>query len=210
MHLFGCRKSRHEDSDTRLKLIRLADLLEEAQTGPMQCAGSSVTYISGDKDEMCISRRPRKSNNKAAERKSAALLQCCSVGIQTLTAWLASHFFLTLVPTAICCPGHRYGTFALPPRRNDGTFSQCPPLLSFRLVPGVWQRSLLSLQIETCAPFNFLRGPLSLVSRLSCLHTFPVACRSRTLTWSRLRALHLDGLQDWARAGTIEPSSPII
>jgi hypothetical protein len=75
--------------------------------------------------------------------------------------------FLTLVPTAICCPGHRYGTFALPPRRNDGSSRvRGRALLSFRLVPGVRQRSLLSLQIETCAPFKFLAWPV-----VPCLST---------------------------------------
>jgi hypothetical protein len=63
--------------------------------------------------------------------------------------------FLTLFLTAICCPGHRYGTFALPARRNEGSSRvRGRALLSFRLEPVVRQRSLLSLQIETCAPFN--------------------------------------------------------
>src|SRR5579859_2853570 len=108
-----------------------------------------------------IPQRTVRSNNKAADRKSRGL-------IAMLLGWFLNAYslagvtlFLTLVPTAICCPGHRYGTFALPPRRNDGSSRiRGRALLSFRLVPGVRQRSLLSLQIETCAPFNFLAWPV--------------------------------------------------
>jgi hypothetical protein len=107
-----------------------------------------------------------------------------------------------LFPTAICCPGHRYGTFALPARRNEGSlWVRGRALLSFRLEPVVRQRSLLSLQIETCAPFDscLAHCPLSLSLLLTNLSRY---CRSRTLTWSRLRVILWVGLQDWARAGT--------
>jgi hypothetical protein len=110
-----------------------------------------------------------------------------------LLGWYANAYsfagvtlFLTLVPH-----GHLLswptanGTFALPPRRNDGSSRvRGRALLSFRLVPGMRQRSLLSLQIETCAPFNscLARCPLSLdfscftyLSRCSCMSRY---CRS--------------------------------
>jgi hypothetical protein len=83
-------------------------------------------------------------------------------------------------------------------------------LLSFRLEPVIRQRSLLSLQIETCAPFNSCLAHCPLSLSISCLRTLSRYCRSRTLTWSRLRVILWIGLQDWARAGTFEPSSPII
>jgi hypothetical protein len=119
----------------------------------------------------------------------AALLQCCSVGYPKAYSLAGVTLFLTLFLTAICCPGHRYGTFALPPRRNEGSSRvRGRALLSFRLEPVVRQRSLLSLQIETCAPFNscLARCPISLDS---CLRTLSRYCRSRTLTWSRLRVI---------------------
>jgi len=110
-----------------------------------------------------------RGNNKAADRKVRGLIAMLLGWYRNTYSLAGVTFFLTLVPAAICCPGHRYGTFALPPGRKDGSSRvRGRALLSFRLVPEVRQRSLLSLQIETCAPFKFLPGPLSLVSH-SCL-----------------------------------------
>jgi hypothetical protein len=104
-----------------------------------------------------------------------------------------------------------HGTFALPPRRNDGSSRvRGRALLSFRLVPGVRQRSLLSLQIETCAPFNsFPAWPVVPCVSPLALHTCPITV-DRKLNLVPFASPSLDIFKNWTRAGTIEPSSPII
>ena len=151
-------------------------MVEAAQTGPMQRASSFCDAHHGDKNEVRIPQGTARSNNKAADRTTRGFIAMLLGWYPNAYSFAGVTLFLTLVPTAICCPGPANGTFALPPRRNDGSSRvRGRALLSFRLVPGIRQRSLLSLQIETCAPFN------SCLARCPCLSTFLLAYLSVTV-----------------------------
>jgi hypothetical protein len=121
----------------------------------------------------------------------AASLRCCSVGHPNANRFAAgvTLFSDTGSRSHLLSWPPLMERVALPPRRNDGSSRvRGRALLSFRLEPVVRQRSLLSLQIETCAPFNscLARCPLSLDS---CLRPCPVTVDRELELWSRLRVI---------------------
>jgi len=92
-------------------------MIEAAQTGPMRGAAGFYGAHHRQQNEVCVCGNGNLTT-KPRIASPAALLQCCSVGIHTLTALLASHFFWHLFPRPFVVLATATGTFALPPRRN--------------------------------------------------------------------------------------------
>jgi hypothetical protein len=94
-----------------LKLIRLAESIGGAQTVHYGSGAWHVRWTSNGCGSNCWF-----LSNKAAESQgAAALLQCCSVGIQTLYSCAAGECaFMTFASAAFCCPGRRLGNSLLP------------------------------------------------------------------------------------------------
>ena len=88
--------------------------------------------------------------------------------------------------------------------RGSGAVRFCPS-------GNAWDSAtFLALQIETCAPFNScLAWPV-----VPCLFSYLLCILSDYCSWRTLIGPLCESffgyLQDWARAGTFEPSSPII
>jgi hypothetical protein len=59
---------------------------------------ASATRIGGDKNEVCIPQRQRKSNNKAADRKSRGLIAMLLGWYPNAYSFAGVTLFLTLVP----------------------------------------------------------------------------------------------------------------
>jgi len=82
-------------------------MVEAAQTGQGSVHRASVTRIIDNKNEICICEGNGKSNNKAADRKSRGFIAMLLGWYPHAYSFAGVTLFLTLVPTAICCPGHR-------------------------------------------------------------------------------------------------------